>query len=255
MFLQARLGADGLTAAERRERKAAETEARKQFKTDNKKLVGRKAALSEMVITATDACQRNRYFKGVFEGLQDDIHLSEDEGKYQPGRLQFQPPPAGVPSDAAMITYERASNKYLDPTTSQFKRYADGQVHSTPDKHVVYLLHASDLDSLVGRDALRDRIHDLKRAVGCPIHSKHDPEWKFIMVVQGLAAYARSQKSEASSSAGSGGRRLCSYAQLDETLTRLTVLERVFLIRSESAKDTQRWLFELSIDVAYRPYK
>lgn len=241
------MGADGLTAAERKASKAAEAEAKKQFKADNKKLLGRKAALSEIVILASEGCAKHKSFKAALDGLTEDIQLHDHEGKYQPGHLSVVPSPEGISADMAIITYQRVSNKYLDPTTGLFKRYSDGQAHTTSDKHALLLLHASELDELVGEGTLHSCIQDVKRAVGCPISATRDPDWKFMLIVQGLSAYARSEKQES--------RRKSTYAGLDEALTNLSVLERVFLIRSESSKETQRWLFELSIDIAYKPYK
>lgn len=257
---QPRVGADGLTAAERKEKKAAEMAAKKMFKSDNKKVASRKSTLHEMVIAATPGAQSSRYFGPAINGLTEDIKLADDEAKgYHPGSLEIGSPAPdalnAIDRKLSLVTYRRETNKYLDSQTRQFRRYEDGQVHSTLDKHVIYLLHASELDKIVGTDgtdAMSQRVQDIKRAVGCPLVASEDPEWKFIVLVQGMAAYQRAEgKRDESGIAG----RLCNYATLDEVLMDLTVVDRVLLIRSESRNETQRWLFEMSIDVAYRPYK
>lgn len=215
-------------------------------------MTGRKGALSEIVINATDSLHSSRWFGKTLTNLQEDIKLSDDEGKYEPGTLEIISPPTALQSTKpALVTFRRVTNKYLDASNGQFLRYSDRKTRSVPEKHVIFLLHASEVDKSVGQGTLLQQIQDIKSCIGCPLQTTQESDWQFILLVQGLSAYARSEKRVQDDS----NSRSCSYADIDQTLTELVVLERVFLIRSESGAETQRWLFELSIDIAYKPYK
>jgi hypothetical protein len=212
---------------------AAEKTRKKERQEDNKLVNAKKDVMHEIVVAFSANIKRDVYFAQVLEPLSDLLRGDEDT---KPSRYVLAV--AGT-NGAKIVRWERFTHRYFDEVSQQWIRYTDGRLRRYYETFAALLMTAAEFDEVYRGDRLLQTIAQVRRDVGLD-----DKAHQFFILVDGLDGWSKSRPRGGST-----------VEQMEQNVYRVSLAQTIGIIPTSGPDDVARWLHELSMEIAYRPYK